>query len=132
VERIFILPARSNRQKEEAAMVTQQECIDACMECAKVSDMCAAACLGERDLDALRRCLILTLDCADVCTSAARMMARDSDNEPSICRACAEICERCEEECRKHEDLEHCRICADVCARCAELCHAMAGSAAMA
>jgi hypothetical protein len=113
-------------------MVTQQDCIDACMECSKVCDMCSAACLAEKDLGELRRCLKMTLDCAEICAAAARVMARDSDNQADILRACGDICERCAHECRKYPEHDHCRICADVCAHCVDLCHVMSGAAMMA
>jgi hypothetical protein len=113
-------------------MATQQDCIDACFECAKVCDMCAAACIANPEIDALRRCLKFTLDCSEICNSAARMMARDSDSQDDILRACAGICEHCAEECRRQPDNEHCAICAEACSRCADLCHAISGTAVMA
>jgi len=112
---------------------TQQHCIDACLECSKVCDMCVAACLSEKDIDILRRCIRTTIDCAEICMAAARMMARDSENQAEMCLVSAEICKKCEQECRKHAGmLDHCAVCADACARCAEVCRALAGSPAFA
>jgi hypothetical protein len=102
-----------------------ESCIDACNDCAVECEHCASACLEEKNVQQLTRCVKLDLDCALVCTMAAKLMSRDSEEAPNICGVCAEICRRCAEECRKH-DMEHCQDCADECERCAEECEKMA------
>jgi hypothetical protein len=96
-------------------------------ECARACLACAYACLAEREVDALRRCIRLAMDCADTCEAAGRLLLRA--NEPDFevlqhlldavtvaCRACADECARFSAR------YEHCRACHEVCARCATAC----------
>lgn len=63
-----------------------QSCIDACTRCAQECEQCAAACLGERDVQAMVDCIRLDLDCADLCWTAAALMSRESQlmNDRSV------------------------------------------------
>lgn len=99
-------------------------CIRACYECAAECDNCAAACLQEADPNEMAECIALDLDCADICRTAAAVMARASQNAEVFCALCAEICRACADECRKHP-VERCRMCAAACLRCAEECELM-------
>ena len=74
-------------------------------------------------------CIRLDNDCAESCWTAAAFMSRSSQFAQEICRVCAEICEACGAECRKHK-MDHCQKCADACEACAEECRQMAGAAA--
>lgn len=102
-----------------------QSCIDACYECAAACDHCAVACLQEPDVKKMARCIQLDIDCAEICRLAAAVMARGGEFAKEICSLCADICDACGEECRKHEP-DHCQVCADACRRCAEECRKMA------
>ena len=101
------------------------DCIDACNECADACDRCAAACLGEEDVKSMARCIGLDIDCAAICRLAAGFMGRGSAHAPQLCRACADVCRDCGNECMKH-DADHCRLCAEACRQCAQACEAMA------
>lgn len=91
--------------------------------CANACDTCATACLEEDNVKMLSRCIQLDMDCADVCTLAARLLQRDSEVAQDILEACEAVCDLCAEECEKHQDMhEHCRVCAEACKRCAEAC----------
>src|SRR5688572_26982450 len=98
-----------------------QACIDACNDCAVECEHCAIACLGERNPKELERCIKLDMDCSLICSIAAKLMARGSEEAVNLCGYCAEVCRRCAEECRKHEQ-EHCQRCADACDYCADEC----------
>jgi hypothetical protein len=89
--------------------------------------MTPAACLPEKDVAAVARCIALDMDCAAICRLAAGVMARGSDFAADLCRVCADVCEACGEECARHE-MDHCRQCAGACRRCAEECRRMAGA----
>jgi hypothetical protein len=106
----------------------QQSCIDACVRCAQECEQCAAACLGESDVNEMTECIRLDLDCAAICRMAAGFMSRDSRFAEAICDVCADICETCGTECEKH-DVDHCQRCAEACHQCAEECRSMAGAA---
>lgn len=112
------------------------KCIDACFECAQTCIACADACLAEKSVDALRLCIRLNLDCADVCETTGHLLSRVSQGpSPTVAQAlvqaCALACAECAAECEKHAktmNMEHCRICADACRRCEAACRAMVAS----
>jgi hypothetical protein len=85
---------------------------------------CANACLDEKDIESLRNCIRLTIECAAICQSADGILLMDRNSLDIYCRLCAEICLDCAEECWRHAALgmEHCRICAEACCKCAEAC----------
>jgi hypothetical protein len=108
----------------DAALIA---CIEACRDCAETCMICADACLGEEMVAELRRCIRLDLDCADICTATAGVVTRAAAGGEShirhILEACADVCQRCGEECKTHAEMHaHCRICAEVCLACAAAC----------
>lgn len=108
-------------------------CIEECFACAQTCISCADACLGEDMVEALRQCIRLNHDCADLCLAAGTLgIRRTGSNEPVIVaamEACALACARCAEECERHADRhEHCRICAEHCRRCEQACRDAARS----
>ncbi|KEI00922.1 four-helix bundle copper-binding protein [Clostridium botulinum] len=101
-----------------------QTCIDICLECSEVCEWCSNCCLNEPDPKAMVCCIKLDSDCADMCTLAAKFMARDSQFAKQLCSLCAQICKCCGEECAKHPN-DHCKNCANICNRCATECENM-------
>lgn len=102
-------------------------CIEACHDAALACTSCADACISEPEVDHLRCCIRLDLDCADMCVAAAAIATRQTGGDErsliAALEACAAICDLCGHECQLHADRhEHCRICADVCRRCEHAC----------
>jgi hypothetical protein len=102
-------------------------CIDECAACAATCTVCADASLAEDDVRALARCLRLCLDCADGCVDAGRILSRQTDPDASTqataLEACVTVCRACAEECERHaRHHEHCRLCAEECRRCERAC----------
>jgi len=93
------------------------------MYCALFATSCADACSAEQ-MD-MRQCIRSCLDCADVCTAAAKVAIRLTGDDDAMVRAmlsaCVDACELCASECDKH-DHEHCRLCATMCRECASDC----------
>lgn len=89
--------------------------------CAMVCNLCYNACLKDREINMMTRCIELCRECSDFCHYTSSVYARDSENSDKFLRLCAEICETCAEECERHEN-EQCERCAKVCRRCAEMC----------
>jgi Domain of Unknown Function (DUF326) len=122
-------PNLANRPALKSALM--RACIDACVKCEAACSACSAACLLENDVDALRECIRLDIDCADVCSNTARVLtARSFESSTEVIRAqvelCARACSACEKECRKHaESMEHCRHCAYACNVCEAACRAV-------
>lgn len=120
-------PTQATSSRTDSRRKLLDDCLEACAECELACIACADACLGERQLDALRTCIRLNLDCADACDVSARILARrlleDTDFLRAQLDACGRICASCGAECLRHAGHhEHCRICADVCLRCERQC----------
>src|SRR5688572_14053673 len=109
---------------------TLLECLRACYDSAETCTSCADACLAEKDVQNLVRCIGLNLDCADICATTGRLLARFSEPETGLLRhqlqLCQEACEACGAECQKHaHHHEHCAVCAEACRQCAQACAAL-------
>jgi hypothetical protein len=102
-------------------MRTHEELVNTLMNCAATCEYCATACLKEEDIDMMRNCIMLDRDCADICRLTATLLSRNSDNTDRILEVCAEVCQKCADECKHHEH-DHCQDCARVCSDCAEAC----------
>ena|SRR5690554_3964131 len=103
------------------------DCIEHCFDCEQACIVCADACLAEDDVDELKQCIRLSLDCADVCRATGSMASRRTGSNERLLRLMLEICqaacELCEQECRRHAGAHaHCRVCADACAECRNAC----------
>jgi hypothetical protein len=101
-----------------------EDCIDACDDCASIClESLATHCLPAGGKHVEPRHVILMLDCADICRTAADFIRRGSPNHARVCAACAEICDACAESCAQLDDMEEC---AEACRDCAESCREMA------
>ncbi len=98
--------------------------IAALNNCAAECNHCATACLDEQDVKMLARCIKLDIDCADICSLTAALIARGSEHGSHLLKECAEVCNACADECEKHAamGMEHCRACAEACRTCADAC----------
>jgi hypothetical protein len=122
------LSTTPNRTSSDETLL--KGCIEACAECGLACTSCADACLGEKELEPLRKCIRLNQDCADACGTTERVLSRQLEGDMSFVRAmleaCASICAACAAECQRHaRHHEHCRICAGACQRCEEQCRKM-------
>ena len=101
----------------------------AALDCVGKSEACIAHCLVQ-----LKAGNTAMADCASAvqamnaaCTGLASLAALGSKHLPKYAQACIEICESCEEECRKHEKVhEVCRECAESCKACIAECRKVA------
>ena len=110
----------------DAALVAAA--IDAANECGVVCSACASACLSEGEDMAV--CVRDDLDCADLCTATARVLARlnrsDKVLTTSLLAACIEACVECAASCAPHrEHHEHCALCEQACLACEAACQAL-------
>lgn len=109
------------------------EVLNALGLCAQVCSSCADACLGEsNDVGMLRRCIRMTLDCADVCAATVRLLVRQTETPSDLAHAqlhaCILACQLCTDECEAHASMhDHCRICAETCRHCQERCNFLLG-----
>lgn len=107
-------------------MTNQQyeACINACNKCALTCNGCITGCLQGEDVKSMTNCILLCLDCAQICQLSVAFMARGSKNAASLCKLCADICEACATECEMC-DMQCCTECAQACRHCAEECKKM-------
>ena len=111
----------------QSAMAALAECIEACFVCGQVCTACADACLAEEMVIDLRACIRTDLDCADICMTTGRILARQTQSDWRLVQgqlqACATACQLCATECEKHANQhEHCRLCAEACRHCETMC----------
>ena len=102
-------------------------CIEDCFATARACTSCADACLAEEGADALRQCIRLDLDCANVCVMTSTLASTQTGSNPQVLRGaitlCALACRLCAEECEKHApEHAHCRTCAEQCRSCEQAC----------
>jgi hypothetical protein len=99
--------------------------IEALNKCAAECNHCFAACLDEENVQMLTNCIKLDIDCAQLCTLTASLLARGSEHGLHLLKECAELCDACAAECEKHSSHhEHCKNCAVACSDCADICQA--------
>lgn len=123
-----LLAASPQRLSVEASLVA--EAIDAASACAVVCTACASACLSEDDVAMMVTCVRDDLDCADLCGTTARHLARLNASAKqltlSLLAACIEACVQCAASCGQHRDMhEHCALCEQACNRCEAACQAL-------
>lgn len=103
--------------------MNNQQLIETLNNCAATCHYCTSSCLGEEDIKMLRDCIRLNIDCAQICTTTAALLARNSEHADHLLRECAEVCGLCATECEKHaHHMDHCRECAEACRACEEAC----------
>jgi hypothetical protein len=110
-----------------ADRATLLRCIEELFGCAAACTGCVDACLGVENVTELAACILLNLDCADICSATARILTRQVYANQAVLRtaveACGQACQSSAAECKRHaEHHRHCRLCADVCRRCEEAC----------
>jgi hypothetical protein len=104
-----------------------EKCLKECERCARECEACFRHCTmmvsqGHKDhLTTLRTCL----DCGELCSVAAKLMARHGAFMGLTCEACAKACELCGAACQKHDHDEQMKRCAEACKDCAKACRDM-------
>jgi hypothetical protein len=80
----------------------------------------------------LTRCIRADLDCGDICTATAKVVARaGASGAPWIeqVRVCMQACAHGAEECESHAEVhDHCRACGEACRRCEQACRELLGA----
>ena len=106
---------------------TLAACVAACTDCATACTANADACLAGEMTSGLRYCIRTSLDCAEVCYTTGRLLARQTEPDPTVLRAqleaCAWACRVCREACLKHtQGRPYCRSCVEACTHCEQQC----------
>ena len=116
--------ARDGGHKHNDAL---DRCAKRCSECARECDSCFHHCAGlvtggkKEHAAAMHLCV----DCAELCTTAGRLVSRQSPLTDVACEACARACDACAAACEKFPADEHMTQCAAACRECAKTCREM-------
>src|ERR1700754_3443749 len=118
---------RPNAEQEHAA--NYAGVVHALLACEEACNACAVACEEEVGWEReFRRCIRLTLDCADVCGAMLRLLMRQVGAPNALVhaqlQACTIACRLCADECKLHGNAHsQCQVCAEICQHCAERSH---------
>lgn len=98
-------------------------CIDHCTSCHQECLQTAMGfCLDQGGKHADPAHLRMMLACAEICQTTANVMLIGHGTHREICRACADACEQCAQDCENIGDMESC---VEACQQCATSCRAM-------
>jgi hypothetical protein len=114
------------KQAKQTRRPDVQQCIQECQECHVICAETVAYCLVMGGAHAQAEHVTVLLDCAETCNLAEDAMLRDSAVVPTLCGACAEVCDVCATECEKFLGDARMKACADRCRSCAQACRKMA------
>lgn len=96
----------------------QPDVLDAANNCIDKGRRCIAHCLvsfQEGDTS-LANCAAKVHEMEAICEAFAYLLAANSSYLKAYAGVCAQVCEDCEKECRKHDKHIECAACADACA----------------
>jgi hypothetical protein len=96
--------------------------VDVLLACAKTCNETFAYCIQEGGQHVKAEHLQTMVDCAQVCSLGADLMARGSPLSHNYMELCATACKNCEESCEEFEGDSTMQMCADVCRECYEAC----------
>jgi len=97
-------------------------------DCLATGEACLAHCMvtfQEGDTT-LAQCANSVLELMASCSALAQLANFGSEFTPAFAGAALQVCKACEVECRKHEHHPECKACADSCAACIEECKKVA------
>lgn len=103
-------------------------CAEACSDCQRECDHCATHCAESmaKGMKHHLAPLMACRDCADFCSAAAEIIARQGHFADLVCEGCAEACARCAKACEEHgRDDKVMQRCAEECRKCERECRAM-------
>jgi len=88
-----------------------QACIEHCLELFKIGDTSVAECANT------------VQEMLAICTAISQLASYRSKYLPDLAKVCINVCEDCENECRKHEKMHAaCKACANSCEECIKEC----------
>lgn len=106
-------------------------CIDNCLSCHSVCVETISHCLAMGGEHASPGHIQTLQDCAQICSTSADFMLRNSEYHPQTCGICADICEACADKCESMADGDELMLrCAEICRECAASCREMSSAAA--
>lgn len=107
-----------------------QRCIENCTNCHTICTATLSHCLSMSGKHSEASHIMLLTDCAEICTTSANFMLRNSPRHGLTCAVCAAVCERCAQNCESVDPTDgQMAACAAMCRQCAASCRDMANAA---
>ncbi len=104
-----------------------RHCLQLCQDCHALCIHMIGHCLQLGGRHATPHHIRLLTDCAQMCTTAADYMARESSLHDRVCGLCSEMCRLCAESCEQTAGNDQMiKQCAELCRRCLGSCERMA------
>jgi Domain of Unknown Function (DUF326) len=105
----------------------KKSCCDACGECAEACNKAFHHSIEQGSAGKPRYAKLAqtVADCAAFCALSAQMIGRHSMMMTLSCRACADACRRCAQECELFDTDIDVKLCTEACQRCEESCRNM-------
>lgn len=122
-------PAVAQRHRMEGMAMSLADCVEDCVASHRMCLETAAYAAKQGGALATAPLIAMLTDCAELCQTTANSMLRESALHRIICRACAEACERCAQECLGHGKDEQMARCSATCRQCGASCRMMADMA---
>ena|SRR5437868_6944505 len=104
-------------------------CIKNCFTCHRVCLETLHYCLSQKNTHFQGRHIAVLQLCAEASELSAKMMIADIPFHRQSCVLSFELSNACAEECERYEDDAEMRRCAEICRNCAESCRGMMGTA---
>ena len=96
-----------------------KKAIDRCVECVSLCNHAAISALEGDNVQEMRKCIRISLECAIFCRVAAELLSLDSRFSKTICSIVADVCNACAAECEQHNNSGEWALCAEYCRACA-------------
>jgi len=101
-----------------------EACIESCLACHKTClQMAMNHCLETGGSHTEPAHFRLMINCAEICQTSANFMLSGSDFHHLTCGICAQVCQRCADDCERLGGMEGCVL---ACRECAASCERMA------
>jgi hypothetical protein len=117
---VLARPAAGQEHRMTGMDMSMDDCIDMCIASNRMCLETANYAAKRGGALASPVMLAMLADCAELCQTTANSMLRGSPLHQVLCRACAEVCARCADECSRHGADQQMVRCAETCRTCAE------------
>jgi len=115
-------PSHHNMHKHSSLVDSALDCLKAVQSC---NDHCIE--LVKSGDTSIADCMSTVSEMLAACTALSQLALYQSTHLVAMAKVCIDVCEDCENECKKHEAKHaECKACADACRDCIKACKKVA------